>query len=231
MCGRFTLRTPQNVLIEQFQLATGPPLSPRYNVAPTQSIAAVRRTTDEPQRQLVLLRWGLIPSWAKDPSIGNRMINARGESVADKPAFRAAFKRRRCLVLADGYYEWQKTGKKKQPYLFHMQDDRPFAFAGLWESWTGGKSDDEPAEPLETCTIITTNASDFTRSIHDRMPVILDGADFDLWLDPDMQDREKIEPLLQPYESPELTADPVSTHVNSPKNDDPKCVELQRELF
>jgi putative SOS response-associated peptidase YedK len=231
MCGRFTLRTPQNVLLEQFQLATGPVLSPRFNIAPTQTIATVRCTSDEPQRQLVLLRWGLIPSWAKDPSIGNRMINARGESVADKPAFRAAFKRRRCLVLTDGYYEWQTVGKKKQPFLFHMQDDRPFAFAGLWESWPGGKTDDEPGQPLETCTIITTAASDFTRPIHDRMPVILEDADFDLWLDPNMQDREQLEPLLQPFDSADLTADPVSTHVNSPKNDDPQCVELQRELF
>ncbi len=226
MCGRFTLRTPANRLVERFMLDAAPKLSPRYNVAPTQNVAAMRRPTEDAGRQLVLLRWGLIPSWAKDPSIGYRMINARAESVAEKPSFRTAFKRRRCLVLADGYYEWRKEGKKKQPYWIRMQDERPFAFAGLWEQWYGEGHEDQP---LETCTIVTTDSNKLTSRIHNRMPVILDDSDYDLWLDPTVQDREQIEPLLSPYDSDEMAFVPVSTLVNSPKNDTPDCLEVQED--
>ncbi len=219
MCGRFTLRTPANLLVERFMLDSTPDLAPRYNIAPTQDVAVVR-ATPEAGRQLALLRWGLIPSWAKDPKIGNRMINARGESVAEKPSFRSAFKRRRCLVLADGYYEWRKIGKAKQPYWIHMQDERPFGLAGLWETWRGGDDD-----IVESCTIITTSANELTKKIHDRMPVILDDADYELWLDPSVQDRQLVEPLLRPYDDGEMTFDPVSTVVNSPKNDRAECIE------
>ncbi len=227
MCGRFTLRTPANVLVRQFALAFEPELRPRYNIAPTQDVPVVRSSGGG--REWAQLRWGLIPSWAKDPSMGSRMINARSETVAEKPSFRAAFKRRRCLVVADGYYEWQKLGKIKQPYYIRMRDDGPFALAGLWETWRGLPA--EASDPLETCTIITTAASEATRPIHDRMPVILTPADYDLWLDPDMEDRERIEPLLGPYEANDLIASAVSTHVNSPKNDDPECVKVLEELF
>ncbi len=218
MCGRFTLRTPANLLVERFMLDSTPDLAPRYNIAPTQDVAVVR-ATPEAGRQLALLRWGLIPSWAKDPKIGNRMINARGESVAEKPSFRSAFKRRRCLVLADGYYEWRKIGKAKQPYWIRMQDERPFGLAGLWETWRGGD------DIVESCTIITTSANELTKQIHDRMPVILDDGDYELWLDPSVQDRQLVEPLLRPYDDGEMTFDPVSTVVNSPKNDRAECIE------
>lgn len=232
------MRTPTNLLVQQFLLDTAPDLPPRFNIAPTQNVAVVRVTHDQPQRELVLLRWGLIPSWAKDPKIGNRMINARGESVADKPAFRAAFKRRRCLVVADGYYEWKKSaggkskaaGAKKQPYYIRMRDERPFALAGLWEYWEGADQSDLPG-PIESCTIITTDANDLTSDIHDRMPVVLGEETYDVWLDPQQSDRDTLLPLLKPYASDEMKVEPVSTHVNSVKNDDPDCVAVQRELF
>ena len=147
----------------------------------------------EPQRQFVLLHWGLVPSWAKDPAIGNRMINARAETVADKPSFRRALRRRRCLIVADGFYEWQKVGKRRQPMFIHMRDDRPLAFAGLWEAWEGA---DHSA--LESCTILTTAANDLVRPIHDRMPVIVAPEDYGRWLDPAVQKPEPILPLLRP---------------------------------
>ena len=174
-------------------------------------------------RELALLRWGLVPSWAKDPSIGNRMINARAETVATKPSYRAAFKRRRCLVPADGYYEWKKTGKAKQPYLIRLQDERPFAMAGLWESWQ-----DAGGAALQTFTIITTEANEATCDIHNRMPVILSPGDYPLWLDPEFERAEQLQELLQPYDSHAMRLDPVSTYVNSPRNDSPECIEVQK---
>ena len=226
MCGRFTLRTPMNRLLEHFQVQTDLQLPLRFNVAPTQPIAAVRQEAEGPGRELVLLRWGLVPSWSKSPTQGARMINARAESVAERPAFRAAFKRRRCLVAADGYYEWQKVGQRKQPYYIHFRDERPFAFAGLWERWQGAGEG-----VLESCTIITTDANPLTREIHDRMPVILDPADYALWLDPQVQDRQQLEPLLESYDGDAMVAEPVSTHVNNVRNDDPECIQVQRERF
>ena len=156
-----------------------------------------------PQRQFVLLHWGLVPSWADDPAIGNRMINARAETAADKPSFRTALRRRRCLVVADGFYEWQKLGKRRQPMFIHMRDDRPLAFAGLWESWEGA---DHSA--LESCTILTTAANDLVRPIHDRMPVIVAPEDYGRWLDPAVQKPEPILPLLRPYPSEPMEAYP-----------------------
>jgi putative SOS response-associated peptidase YedK len=231
MCGRFTLRTPLSTLIQQFQLAESPQvqLPLRFNIAPTQDVAAIRVAAAGGPRQLGLLRWGLIPSWAKDPAMGARMINARAETVSEKPSFRAAFRRRRCLVPADGFYEWKKIGRKKQPYYFRRRDDRPFALAGLWEQWWDNRERD--GEPLETCTIITTEANELSQPIHDRMPVILDATDYDLWLDPDAQDKEPLQALLQPYDASQLRADPVSTHVNNVRHDDPQCIEVQPELF
>jgi putative SOS response-associated peptidase YedK len=209
-----------SVLVEQFRVQTERQLGLRFNVAPTQMVAAVRDRADK-SRELAILKWGLVPSWATDPAIGNRMINARAESIAEKPSFRTAFKKRRCLVLADGYYEWKQIGKSKQPYLIHRRDDRPFAFAGLWEFWRP----DASAEPLETCTIITTSSSSAVQSVHDRMPVILNEIDYDAWLDPENEDRAKLEPLLVPYEGDELIAEQVSTHVNNARNDDERCME------
>ncbi|MFO0898004.1 MAG: SOS response-associated peptidase [Pirellulales bacterium] len=162
MCGRFTLRQVPHEWVKQLAL---PIFSPRYNIAPTQQVLAIRQR--EGIREAVELRWGLIPSWADDPKIGNRLINARAETVATKPAFRQAYKRRRCLILADGFYEWQKQGKTKQPYFIHRPDDQPFAFAGLWEWWKGNVLE------IASCTIITTEANELMRPLHDRMPVIL----------------------------------------------------------
>ena len=215
------MRTPMSVLVEQFRIKTDKQLALRFNIAPTQMVAAVRAQGADKSRELAVLKWGLVPGWATDPSIGSRLINARSESVADKPSFRSAFKRRRCLVLADGYYEWKKIGKIKQPYLIHRRDDRPFAIAGLWEFWRP----DANVEPLESCTIITTSASESIQSVHDRMPVILNETDYDLWLDPANEDRSKLELLLVPYEGDELIGEQVTTHVNNARNDDAKCLE------
>lgn len=167
MCGRFTLRVPAAELVEIFRLLRRPDVQPRYNIAPTQPVAVVRRI--DRGRELSMLRWGLVPSWAKDPKIGARMINARAETVATKPAFRTALRRRRCLVPADGFYEWAKSaGGTKQPHYITRRDGRPFAFAGLWESWDG-----PDGSSIESCTIVTTEANDLVGRIHDRMPVIL----------------------------------------------------------
>ena len=225
MCGRFTLRAPASLVAEQFTLFELPPFAPRFNIAPSQPVAVVRLAPaqGQPQRELAWLRWGLIPSWAKDPAIGNRMINARAETVAEKPAYRAALRRRRCLLAADGFYEWQRTDGRKQPYFIHLCDDRPFAFAGLWEAWEG--PDDSY---IESCTLLTTEPNELIRPIHNRMPVILAPDDYEPWLDPAVQKPEPLVPLLRPYPSDEMAAHPVSTLVNSPTNDDPKCIEPAR---
>lgn len=222
MCGRFTLRAPASAVAEQFAIFEVPPFAPRFNVAPTQPVAVVRSAPEAPElgRELVWLRWGLIPSWAKDPSIGDRMINARAETVAEKPAYRAAFRRRRCLVVADGFYEWQKTGPKKQPYFIHMQDDRPLAFAGLWESWEGAD-----ASAIESCTLLTTEPNELVASIHNRMPVILARESYPQWLDPRAADPNQLRPLLVPYPGDQMAAYPVTTYVNSPAHDDARCIE------
>jgi putative SOS response-associated peptidase YedK len=220
MCGRFTLRTPLTQLAKQFQFdldAAQVQLPLRFNIAPTQDVAAVRLAGGK--RELVQLRWGLVPSWAKDPKIGNTMINARAETVSVKPALRAAFKRRRCLVLADGYYEWLREGKIKQPYLYEINAGQPFAMAGLWESWRGTAGPDSP--PLESCTIITTEANELARKNHDRMPVILHEADYAAWLDPACAD---VEYLLAPIEADPMTARAVGTHVNNARHEGPECI-------
>jgi putative SOS response-associated peptidase YedK len=205
------------VLAEQFRLPEVPELAPRYNIAPTQPVAAVRQAADE--RELRMVRWGLVPGWASDPALGARMINARAETVSEKPAFRSAFKRRRCLVLADGFYEWQATStRQKQPHYFALHDRRPFAFAGLWEYWEGAEG------AFESCTIITTDANDLVRPTHNRMPVILQPADYDLWLDPAMQQAGPLEALLRPAAASAMMAYPVSRAVNNPRNDSPECV-------
>jgi putative SOS response-associated peptidase YedK len=225
MCGRFTLTDPDQALAVQFDLPGVPSLEPRYNIAPTQPVAAVRLPPEGVGRELVLLHWGLIPFWAKDSRIGSRMINARSETVADKPAFRAAFRRRRCLVLADGFYEWQKQNGGKRPFYIRLGDGKPFAFAGLWEQWKGP---DE--EGIESCTLLTTMPNDLIRPLHNRMPVILHPQDYDLWLDPDVQSVDPLKRLLRPFPSAEMQAYPVHRWVNSPQNEGPRCIEpLARE--
>lgn len=216
MCGRYLLHTPLDVLQGTFGFAERPNLQPRYNIAPTQTVPIVRRREDGAGRELALVRWGLIPPWAKDPAIGSRMINARAEGIAAKPAFRAAFRKRRCLVPADGFYEWRKQAGGKQPMLIRRRDRSSFAFAGLWESWQGSDG------PLQTCTIITTEANDLLATIHDRMPVILATDDHERWLDPSRADGED---LLRPCPAGWLDAVPVSTRVNTPRHDDPGLIE------
>ena len=227
MCGRFTLRSPAESLALHFSCDIEGELAPRYNIAPTQMVSAVRRQAEDVNARFATLRWGLVPSWAKDLSIGSRMINARAETVAEKPAFRAAFRRRRCLIPADGYFEWLKRGRTKQPYYFRMRDESPLAFAGLWETWQGGA--DQAA--IESCTIITTEANELARPIHDRMPVILEPDHYELWLDPQERDPDVLRPLLRTFQSDAMVVDPVSTRVNSPRIDDPKCIQVVRELF
>jgi putative SOS response-associated peptidase YedK len=227
MCGRFTLRTPADVLMQIFQTQDFPELQPRWNIAPTQQIVAVTSAeADWPRRTVGWFRWGLVPFWADDPSIGSKMLNARSETAADKPAFRAAFRKRRCLIPADGFYEWQKlsTGKK-QPWWIHQADEQPFAMAGLWESWTpGGNQDSAPsAEPLFTCTILTTGASSDLRGLHDRMPVILPSESWLAWLDP-RTSPELLQLWMQPASPGTLQLTCVSQLVNRPTPDSPQCL-------
>jgi putative SOS response-associated peptidase YedK len=220
MCGRYTLKAPVEDLLDLFHLVEAAALPARYNIAPTQPVPAVRMAADKKGRELAMFRWGLIPGWAKDLAIGNRLINGRSETAAEKPAFRSAFRKRRCLMPADGFYEWKKEGGKKQPFYIQLKNGRPFAFAGLWEDWQ-----DEQGKRIQSCTILTTDANDLVRPIHDRMPVILESKDFDKWLDPDIQQPEMLLPILRPYSGQEMTAYPVSTVVNNPRNENPKCIE------
>jgi putative SOS response-associated peptidase YedK len=222
MCGRYTLTSSGDSVATLFDLMEVPQLPLRFNVAPTQEAAVVRVVEPGGPRTLSFLRWGLVPYWAEDPAIGNRMINARAESVAEKPAYRTSFKKKRCLVVADGFYEWKKMGKgPKQPYLIRRPDRQPFAFAGLWSSWRNPASE----HPLETFTILTTDPNATMKGLHDRMPVILDRADFGLWLDPATADADRLQSLLVPAPADLLETVPVSKMVNSPAYDGPQCIE------
>ena len=222
MCGRYSQTQSAEIIAKAFQVDNLPTLEPRYNIAPTQSVSSVLQTSASTNRQFKMLHWGLIPSWAKDSKMGAKLINARGETVAEKPAFRSAFRQRRCLVLADGFYEWQQQEQKKQkqPFYFRLSDEQPFAFAGLWERW-----EDATGEEIESCTLLTTEANELMQPIHNRMPVILDPKDYDLWLDLEVKKQELLQPLLHPYRSEEMTAYPVSTVVNKPSNDSAECIE------
>jgi len=236
MCGRFTLRTPATVLTKQFDLDVRDDrqlalFEPRYNIAPTQDIVVVRADADNGWRTATLMRWGLIPSWSKAMAAGPPMINARAETLAEKPAFRTALRRRRCLIPADGFYEWQqlpgRAKGKKQPFYIHRPDGAPFSFAGLWETWNDASAN----LTFESCTIVTTEANSKLRELHDRMPVVLATNDCAAWLDPKTEDPSQLQHLLAPCPDDELMAEPVSTHVNRVANDDPRCIEVQRSLF
>ena len=220
MCGRFSLGADATSLVAQFDLFEAPAWTPRYNIAPTQQAPTIVIASADPRRGFTLHRWGLIPSWAKDPGIGSQMINAQADTVATKPAFRAAFRKRRCLVLADGFYEWARQGRPKQPYYIRLRDGRPFAIAGLWEHWEGAGG-----TPINSCTLLTIAANDLIGAFHHRMPVILDPGDYDLWLDPSLQDPDRLQPLLRPYPADAMSAYPVSTRVNNPAHDSPDCIE------
>jgi putative SOS response-associated peptidase YedK len=221
MCGRFTLTVDPADLqaaFPGFAPPSGSNATPRYNIAPTQSVAAV---ANNGQKQIEFFRWGLIPAWAKDLAIGSRMINARAETLAEKPSFRTAFKRRRCLILADGFYEWRKNpgGKAKTPMYIRLKSGEPFAFAGLWEVW---RSPDDKS--ILSCTIITTTPNALMEKIHDRMPVILKPEAYDRWLDPAEQPPDKLSALLKPYPASHMTAYAISTLVNQPGNDSPELI-------
>jgi putative SOS response-associated peptidase YedK len=206
MCGRFAFYSPSEATAALFSVDGALAVEPGYNIAPTQQVAAIRENTQQ-QREFVMLRWGLVPFWAKDPSIGNRMINARAETVAEKPSFRAAFKHRRCLVLADGYYEWHRDGDVKTPYYISLASGEPFAFAALWENWT----DKESGESLHTTSLITMAANRFLERVHDRMPLILQADTADVWLSGGSV-------LDVASRTPPLRAWPVSRRVNNARN-------------
>lgn len=218
MCGRYVLTADPAALQQAFNLDSVPgEIKARYNIAPTQPVAVV--ANDNP-KALTFFRWGLIPSWAKDPSIGNRMINARAETLAEKPSFRTAYKRRRCLIPANGFYEWAKQGKDKVPVYVHLKGQPVFAFAGLWETWQ-----DPNGGELRTCTIITTEPNDVVRPLHHRMAVILRPDDYAIWLSPDELPPDALQPLLRPYEAAAMSAYEVSTQVNNVANDSPALIE------
>jgi putative SOS response-associated peptidase YedK len=226
MCGRFVLRASPEQLKDLFELDEEPWVEPRYNIAPTQPVAIVRLNTQSVVREWALTRWGLIPSWAKDPSIGQKMINARSESVAEKPSYRAAFKRRRCLVPASGFYEWKKGAQGKTPHFITMSSGEPFAIAGLWELWhapDGGE--------LETCTLLTTEANELVAPLHDRMPVIIPREDHATWLgdgkDASPRAQAELLHLMHPYPPDEMTMWEVSTMVNSVRNEGSALLERQ----
>lgn len=218
MCGRFTQTQSVPKIMQEFAVAqVSCDLGPSYNIAPTQKVAVI--ITDE-VKQLVPVRWGLIPSWAKDTFVGSKMINARAETITEKASYRNAFKKRRCLVVADGFYEWQNLGGTKRPVYIRLKTGKPFGFAGLYEVWNSPEG-----EAITTCTIITTDANEIMKPIHERMPVIIPKQDEDTWLDAATQDQSLLHNLLKPYPAEEMEAYPVSKRVNSPKNNTAECIE------
>jgi putative SOS response-associated peptidase YedK len=218
MCGRFVRKSTIEVIAEEFQVKrVSCDLKPSYNIAPGDNLAVI---IDDGANYLIQLRWGLIPSWAKDPSIGNKMINARAETISEKPSFKTAFRKRRCLIVADGFYEWRKDGRVKTPVYVRLKSERPFGFAGLYDSWTSPEG-----KEISTCTIITTGPNELMKPIHDRMPVIIPKAQEALWLDSSIQDERLLFPVLKPYDSQEMEAYDVSQIVNSPKNNSPECIK------
>ncbi|MCB9689544.1 MAG: SOS response-associated peptidase [Alphaproteobacteria bacterium] len=213
MCGRFALTAPASTIAEVFQVDVLPDVLPRYNIAPTNEVACVVREGDD--NVMKTFRWGLIPSWAKDRKMAYKTINARAETVASKPAFRSAFKRRRILILADGFYEWERSDpKNKVPHLIQLREGKPFGMAGLWERWT----DPETGEDVYSCTVVTTGPNDLMNGIHDRMPVILPEESWSTWLDPEVQDPARLSELLVPYPAEDMQERPVSRKVGDVKN-------------
>jgi putative SOS response-associated peptidase YedK len=233
MCGRYRLSRRKQIIEEYFDAADWQDdWSPRYNIAPTQSVPTIRQHPKEPIRQISLMKWGLIPNWAKDSSIATGTINAKSETAATKPAFRDPLKFRRCLIPADGFYEWKRTGAAKQPYCFEVNNGDLSAFAGLWDGWKNAEG-----QWIKTCSILTTTPNAVTSAVHDRMPVILDPDSYDLWLDPGMTDVQVVSEFLKPFDPSLMRCYPVSTRLNHVANDDEECcrpVEFaphQNQLF
>jgi putative SOS response-associated peptidase YedK len=233
MCGRYRLSRRKQIVEEYFGSAPwDAEWSPRYNIAPTQPVPVIRQNPKEPIRELSLMKWGLIPHWSKDGSGAAGMINARSETASTKPAFRDAMKFRRCVIPADGFYEWARTGKVKQPYCFEVNEGELFAFAGIWDRWK-----DVNGNWVKTCSILTTTPNAVTSTVHDRMPVIFDPDSYDLWLDPGMKRAEAASELLKPYSSERMRCYPVSTRINHVSNDDEECsravelAQIQAGLF
>jgi putative SOS response-associated peptidase YedK len=220
MCGRFVLMTLGRDLAQRFELAQEPPLEARYNIAPTQAVAVIRpgESADSPRR-LDVMRWGLVPFWSKDPLGGAPLINARAETAATKPAFRAAYRHRRCLIPADGFYEWKRESGKKQPYYLSMGDAKVFAFAGLWEHW-----ENPEGSIIESCAILTTSANELVQSIHDRMPVILEPRNYQVWLDPKAKVGDNLQDLLKPYPGQDLAMRPIHPKMNKASYDAADCL-------
>jgi len=226
VCGRFTLTTRPEELAREFALASVPELAPRFNIAPSQPVATVWQPPGA-ARELRLRRWGLVPRWAKDASIGSRLINARSETAAEKPAFRDALRHRRCLVPADGFFEWAAASRgPKQPYWIALPGRAPFAIAGLFERWTAPEG-----EVLESCTLLTVAASQALRAIHERMPAILPRSAWERWLAPDVTDAAAVQPLLAPWAGAALAPRAVGLRVNRPEHDDPACIEPLADAF
>jgi len=217
MCGRFSLGASAATLANHFNVQESVSWHESYNLAPSQTVLTIVQPAGA-AREMRRMRWGLIPSWARDPAIGNQLINARAETVATKPAFRTALRERRCLIVTDGFYEWEALGRRKQPWYIRRKDGRPFAFAGLWDRWT-----DPAGTEIQSCTIITTTPNALIQRFHHRMPVILSQADYDLWLDVRIREMDRLLPLLTPYPPEEMTVYPVSAFVNNPANDSPAC--------
>lgn len=232
MCGRFRLSRRKQLVEEYFDGTGEDDWSPRYNIAPTQPVPVIRQHPKEPVRQISSMRWGLIPSWSKNTSVAASMINARSETVATKPAFRDPIRFRRCLIPADGFYEWKRTAKSKQPYCFEVYDGKLFAFAGIWDGWK-----DASGNWIKSCSILTTTPNALTATVHDRMPVILDPDSYDLWLDPGMNNVVEVSNLLKPFEAERMRCYPVSSRINHVANDDEACsapvepAEIQDGLF
>jgi len=233
MCGRYRLSRRKQIIEECFE--TSPwdeDWNPRYNIAPTQRVPVIRQHPKEPVRQISMMKWGLIPHWAKDPSVATGTINAKSETAATKPAFRDPLKFRRCMIPADGFYEWKKVGASKQPYCFEVNEGELFAFAGIWDGWKNAEG-----QWIKTCSILTTAPNAVTSAVHDRMPVILDPDAYDMWLDPGMQDVAAISELLTPYDARLMRSYPVSSRINHVANDDEECsrpmmiADTQNRLF
>jgi putative SOS response-associated peptidase YedK len=227
MCGRYRLSRRKQIIEEHFDCNSwDDDWNPRYNIAPTQPVPVIRQHPKQPVRQISLMRWGLVPHWAKDTTGAANTINARSKTAATKPAFRDPLRYRRCLIPADAFYEWKRNGTSKQPYCFELNDGEIFGFAGLWDGWKNAEG-----RWIKTCSVLTTTPNAMTSSIHDRMPVILDRDSYDLWLDPGMQNVAAISELLKPYDAMLMRCFPVSTRINHVANDDEECsrpVELSR---